>query len=75
MTRIDIVKGVYFNTIGTSFDGHIWLRPEESLFMLERGALVIYYNKGILSQQHAYTLMMGQHDHQCTLEEYQVNEC
>lgn len=57
--------------MGHSINGQIWLYPEEALFLLERGMLIIEFQGVPVSIQQAYMLMLTG-DEFITLEKYQV---
>ncbi|CAJ0851955.1 5343_t:CDS:2 [Entrophospora sp. SA101] len=55
---VTTIKGNHFHNMGHSISGQQWLLPEETLFLLERGSLVVYYNNTPISLQQAYNLMI-----------------
>ncbi|CAJ0764300.1 10075_t:CDS:2, partial [Entrophospora sp. SA101] len=55
---VTTIKGNHFHNMGHSISGQQWLLPEETLFLLERGSLVVYYDNTPISLQQAYNLMI-----------------
>src|SRR5438128_373355 len=70
LTRI---KGHNFlSSIGHAINGEIWLYPEETLWLMERGVMRVEFAGVPISLQQAYALMLDNSDDGVSLEKYQV---
>ncbi|ORX92104.1 hypothetical protein K493DRAFT_303562 [Basidiobolus meristosporus CBS 931.73] len=67
--EITVKKGTQFNTMGYNEKAKIFLHPEEALFLLERGALIILHHNVPMSLQQGYATLLSQ---SCPFEKYQV---
>jgi len=71
LTEVILAKGPHFKTVGKADSGGVlWLLPEETIYMVERGSMECWWEEGVpMSVQGAYaTCLEG-----CGgLERYQV---
>ncbi|KAK5671256.1 tRNA-splicing endonuclease subunit sen54, variant 5 [Batrachochytrium dendrobatidis] len=71
--QVSTIKGLHFKSIGKALpSGKIMLLPEETLFLIDQGALVLEWHGGRVTVQHAYSLLLGNELHQIPLVAYQV---
>ena len=57
-----VSRGNHLKTMGHPSEGHIWLLPEETLFLLEQGALLCTITSTLLSLQQAYPMMLAKNE-------------
>lgn len=60
--EVDVARGPHFKSIGTSDSkGKIWLYPEETIYLLERGSMELYWPNGVqITLQGSYAVCAGQ---------------
>ncbi|KAG9299920.1 hypothetical protein G9A89_009648 [Geosiphon pyriformis] len=49
----------FHQNMGHNINGETWLWPEETLWLMERGVLVVEFNEVPISMQQAYEIMLG----------------
>jgi tRNA-splicing endonuclease subunit Sen54 len=71
MTEISIARGPHFKTLGKAdTTGTLWLLPEETIYMVERGSLECWWEEGVpMTMQGVYASCL---EAAGGLERYQV---
>ncbi|XP_077980248.1 uncharacterized protein LOC144435534 [Glandiceps talaboti] len=67
--EITVERGKFWLTMGHHRNGKKWLYPEEALFLIDMGALELYYSSVALSVQEAYSMVIPK---DIPLDYYQV---
>lgn len=59
--KVHVIKttGKFWKNFGHSEDGKKWLYPEEALFLMDEGAMEVYWADVALSIETAYSLLLG----------------
>ncbi|XP_059487958.1 uncharacterized protein LOC132203839 [Neocloeon triangulifer] len=60
LARVTKKQGKLWSTFGFERDKHVWLRPEEALYLLDANLLELRFGGVALSVQQAHTLLLGQ---------------
>lgn len=61
MTEVNTVRGSWQKSMGRHYNGKIYLLPEESLYLLDKGLLEVTYNGYPVSVQYGFCLFLGSH--------------